>query len=264
MISIFRRFLLVTFCLLAAASSHAQSGPVAAVADLKSSGKLRVGLGLVPTFAMKDPSTGELRGIGVELGRALAERIGVEFVPVTYPSPANIPEGSKTGALDIGFLGIDPARQAVMDFSIPYVQVDATFLFPAGSTYRSFNDVDKPGVRIVTTRNGVEDLALTRLIKVAEIIRVGSAGAGLEALKTGKADAVAIPRPTAIAFAEQLPGSRVWDDRYDVAIHAIGVPKGESGRLNYINEFLSGAKKSGFVQQAMERVGLRGAQVAPD
>jgi polar amino acid transport system substrate-binding protein len=262
--SILHRFFLVTFCLLAATASYAQSGPGSAVADIKSSGKLRVGLGLVPTFAMKDPSTGELRGIGVELGRALAERIGVEFVPVTYPSPANLPEALKSGAWDVGFLGVDEARKAVIDFSIPYVQVDATFLFPAGSTFRTFEDVDKPGVRIVTTRNGVEDLAVTRLAKAAEIVRVDSAGAGLEALKSGKADAIAIPRPTAIAFAEQLPGSRVWDGRYDVAVHAIGVPKGESGRLNYINEFLSVAKKSGFVQQAIERVGLRGAQVAPD
>lgn len=264
MISIVHRFLLVTFCLLAAASSHAQSGPGSTFADIKSSGKLRAGMGLVPTFAMKDPSTGELRGMAIELGRTLAGRLGVELVPVTYPSPGNLPEALKTGAWDIGFLGVDPAREAVMDFSIPYVQVDSTFLVTPGSAYRSLNDLDKPGVRIATTRNGVEDLTLTRLIKVAEIVRVDSAGAGLAALKAGKVDAVAIPRPTALPFAEQLPGSHVSDGHYAIALHAIAVPKGQSGQLNYINEFVSSAKKSGFIKQAMERVGLRGAQVAPD
>jgi polar amino acid transport system substrate-binding protein len=232
--------------------------------SIKSSGKLRIGVGLVPTFATKDPSTGEVRGIAIELGRVLAEGLGVELVPVTYPSPANLPDALKNGAWDIGFLGVDPAREGVMDFSIPYAQVDSTFLVAPGSAYRGVDDLDKPGVRIATTRNGVEDLTLTRLIKVAEIVRVDSAGAGLEALKAGKVDAVAIPRPAAVAFAEQLPGSCVSDDRYAVALHAIAVPKGESGRLNYINEFVSSAKKSGFVRHAMERVGLRGAQVAPD
>ncbi len=239
-------------------------GSGATMMSIKSSGKLRIGVGLVPTFATKDPSTGELRGIAIELGRALAERLGVELVPVTYPGPGNVPEGLKTGAWDIGFLGVDAARQAVLDFSIPYLQVDSTFLFPAGSAYRGLNDLDKPGVRIATTRNGVEDLTLTRLIKVAEIVRVGSAGAGLEALKSGEAHAVAIARPTALVFSEQLPGSRVSDDHYAVALHAIAVPKGESGRLNCVNEFVSSAKKSYLVQQAMERVGLRGAQVAQD
>jgi polar amino acid transport system substrate-binding protein len=232
--------------------------------SIKSSGKLRIGVGLVPTFAIKDPSTGEVRGIAIELGRALAERLGVELVPVTYPSPANLPEALKNGAWDIGFLAVDPAREAVMDFSIPYGQVDSTFLVAPGSAHRSVNDLDKPGVRIATTRNGVEDLTLTRLIKIAEIVRVDSAGAGLEALKAGKVDAVAIPRPAAIAFAEQLPGSHVSADRYAIALHAIAVPKGQGGRLDYINEFVSSAKKSGFIKQAMERAGLRGAQVAPD
>jgi polar amino acid transport system substrate-binding protein len=231
---------------------------------IKSNGKLRIGVGLVPTFAVKDASTGEVRGIAIELGRALAECLGVELEPVTYPGPGNVPEGIKTAAWDIGFLAVDPARAAVLDFSIPYLQVDSTFLFPAGSAHRSLNDLDKPGVRIATTRNGVEDLTLTRLIKVAEIVRVGSAGAGFEALKSGEVDAVATARPTALVFADQLPGSRVSDDHYAIAFHAMAVPKGESGRLNSINEFVSGAKKSGLVQQAMERVGLRGAQVAPD
>lgn len=249
----------------AATSSSPQSGSDSPFADIKSSGKLRVGMGLVPTFALKDAKTGELRGMAVELGRALAERLGgVALVPVTYPSPANLPEALKSGAWDIGFLGIDPAREAVMDFSIPYVQVDSTFLVAPGLVDRSVNDLDKPGVRLAITRNGVEDLTLTRLIKAAEIVRVDSAGAGLEALKSGKVEAVAIPRPVAIAFAEQLPGSHVSDDRYAVALHAIAVPKGQGAQLNVINEFLSAAKKSGFVQQAMERVGLRGAQVAPD
>jgi polar amino acid transport system substrate-binding protein len=248
----------------AATSSHAQSDSSSPFAAIKSSGKLRVGMGLVPTFAVKDAATGELRGMAVELGRALAARIGVEFVPVTYPSPANLPEALKSSAWDIGFLGIDPAREAVMEFSIPYVQVDSTFLVAPGVAYRSVSDLDKPGLRIAITRNGVEDFALTSLIKVAEIIRGDSAPAGLEALKAGKVDAVAIPRPVAIAFAGQLTGSQVADDRYAVALHAIAVPKGQGAQLHDINEFLSGAKASGFVQQAMERVGLRGAQVAPD
>ena len=84
------------------------------------------------------------------------------------------------------------------------------------------------------------------------------------AVIAGKVDAVAIPRPVAIAFAGQVPGSQIAEDRYAVALHAIAVPKGQGAQLNDINEFLVSAKTSGFVQQAMERVGLRGAEVAPD
>ena len=47
-------------------------------------GKLRVGMLLVANHATKDPATGELRGVAVDLGREAARRLGVPFEPVTY------------------------------------------------------------------------------------------------------------------------------------------------------------------------------------
>jgi hypothetical protein len=43
----------------------------------------------------------------------------------------------------------------------------------------------------------------------------------------------------------------------------MAVPKGQAERLAYISEFIEAAKASGLVQQAIERAGMRGAQVAP-
>lgn len=249
----------------AAASSHAPSGPGSTVADIKSSGRVRIGIGLVPTFATKAPNTGELRGIAIELGGALADQLGVELVPVTYPSPANLAEALMAGAFDIAFLGKDPAREAVMDFSVPYLQVDSTLLVAPGLDYRRVDDLDTIGVRIAATRNSIEDFALTRSLKAAEILRVDSSLTGLGALTSGEVAAVAIPRPVAILFSERVPGSHVLDDRYAVGLHALAVPKGRSDQLlDYINEFMIGAKKSGLVERAIERAGLRGAQIARD
>lgn len=232
-------------------------------AQIRSAGKLRIGMGLVPAFAVKDQVTGTVRGMAVEMGRAFADLLGVEPVLVTYPSPANLPDALKQGAWDIAFLGVDHEREAVMDFSVPYAQVDSTFLFAPGTDYAGLGDIDRSGVRIATTRNGVEDLTLTRLVTAAEIVRVDFAGAGFEALRDGKVDAVAIARPAAIVFSERLPGSHVAEDRYATAMHAIAVPKGMGERLDYINTFVNEARASGAIQKAMERVGLRGAQVAP-
>src|SRR5579859_3056017 len=54
-------------------------------ADIVPTGSLRVALPLAPPIiASKDPSTGELKGIGVDLGKDLAARLGVPFVAVIY------------------------------------------------------------------------------------------------------------------------------------------------------------------------------------
>ena len=47
-------------------------------------------------MSTKDPSTGELRGVAVDLSRELAARIGVELVQVPYPRPQCVGHGAST------------------------------------------------------------------------------------------------------------------------------------------------------------------------
>jgi len=89
------------------------------VADLVKASKIRAGLALAPIIATKDATTGELRGVAVDLSRELAGRLGVELVQVPYPRPGAVMAGLKTNAWDIAFLGIDPTRAAEADFSPP-------------------------------------------------------------------------------------------------------------------------------------------------
>ncbi len=244
--------------------ANGQQAPDPRVADIIRAGKLRVGLGVVaPHWAVKDPRTGELRGVAVDVARALATRLGVEMVPVEYPSPTKVLNGLAVGAWDVGFLGVAPSRAALVDFSPPYMQVDATYLVPAGSSIRKLADADRAGVRIAVSGKSVEDIVLTRMLKRAELRRVETVGAGFDLLRAGNADALATPRPTALSFSARLPGSRVLEDHFHATFGAMAVPKGQAGRLAYISEFIEEAKASGLVQLAIERAGVRGVKVAP-
>ena len=227
-------------------------------------GKLRAGIGVVaPHWAVKDPATGELRGVAVELARALAQRLAAELVTVEYPSPPRVLDGLTTDAWDVGFLAIDPSRAALVDFSPAYLQIDATYLVQGGSPIQNVSDADQPGVRIAVTSKSVEEIVLGRLLKRAELRSVDTIPAGFELLRTGNADALAVPRPAALQFSARLPGSRVLGDRFHVTSGAMAVPKGQAGWLAYISEFTEDAKASGLVQKAIEQVGVRGVQVAP-
>lgn len=48
------------------------------IADLMQAGKVRVGL-FPSFFYTKNPATGELQGVGIEIARALAARLGLNF-----------------------------------------------------------------------------------------------------------------------------------------------------------------------------------------
>ena len=243
---------------------YAQQASDPRVADLVRAGKLRAGVGVVaPHWAIKDPATGGLRGVAVDVARALAARLGVDLLPVEYPSPPKILDGLKDGAWDVGFLGIDPSRATVVDFSPPYLQIDATYLVPAGSSIRSITDADQARVRIAVSSKSVEEIVLSRMLKRAELQGVDTVSTGFELLRAGKADVLAAPRPALLQFSTRLPGSLVLEDRFHATFGAMAVPKGQAGRLAYISEFVEEAKASGLVQRAIEHAEVRGVQVAP-
>jgi polar amino acid transport system substrate-binding protein len=244
--------------------ANSQQAPDPRIADLVSAGKLRAGVGVVaPHWAVKDPQSGELRGVAVEIARALAARIGVTLIAVEYPSPPAVLDGLKTDAWDVGFLAIDPSRATLVDFSPPYLQIDATYLVPDGSAIQNAANADRQGVRIAVTRNSVEEIVLSRSIKQAELRSVDTISAGFDLLRAGNADVLAAPRPALIPLSARFPGARVLEDRFHAAFGAMAVPKGKSERLAYITDFIEEAKTSKVVQQAIERVGVRGVQVAP-
>ena len=245
-------------------TAYAQQSKDPRVADLVRTGKLRVGIGLgSPSGAMKNPATGELRGLAVDLGRALATRIGVDFVAVEYPRPGAILEGVQTNAWDVAFLVVDPERAKEVDFAPPHTQSDFTYLVPAGSSIHKVADADQPGIRIAVPRGDGVDLSLTRLLKKAELVRTDTLSAAVELLRTGGAHARAGPRQAVLAESVKLPGSRVLADGFAVISSAALVPKGHAGRLAYVSEFIEEAKASGLVKKIIEDAGLRGVQVAP-
>src|SRR5258708_25349677 len=86
------RFLLMMVVpLVGVTIANAQQVPDPRVADLVRAGKIRVAL--FPPEYTKDPVPAELRGGPfLELARALAARLGIEALPVEYPTPPKVVE----------------------------------------------------------------------------------------------------------------------------------------------------------------------------
>jgi polar amino acid transport system substrate-binding protein len=231
------------------------------VADLVRAGKIRVGL--FPPQYIKDPITGELCGVFVEIVRALGARIGAEVVLVEQPTPRQVVDCLNGGACDIASLGFDPSRVAqVGGFSPPLLQVDYTYLVPARSSICSAVDADHPGVRIAVVRDHASTLALRRILREAEEMEAETVDAAFDLLRAGHVDAWASVRPALLDYSGRLSGSRVLADSYGTNLPALVVAKGQTARLAYLSEFIEEAKASGLVQRAIERAGHAGYQVA--
>jgi polar amino acid transport system substrate-binding protein len=255
-------FVLMTAALLASSSPMPQV-PAAVRAALAPTGTLRVGINYGnPILVQGSPATGDLRGIAVDLGRELARRIGVPVALVPYDAAGKMTDAVKTGAWDVAFLAVDPARADDIGFTAPYVEIEGTYLVPAGSPLRTIEDVDRDGVRVAISAKSAYDLFLSRSLQHAQIVRASSIPASIDLFTSGKLEAVAGVRQALITAAAKLPGSRVLDGRFMVIPQAAGMPKGRDAGARYLREFIEDAKASGFVAESLKRSGADGATIA--
>jgi polar amino acid transport system substrate-binding protein len=260
-----RRAVLRRSALLALAVGAGAGVPAAASAQAPDlpTGRLRVGMDLGNVaFASRDPATGELRGVTVDLGRALAARLGEPFEPVVYDNGAQLTAALRTGAFDVTHQALDSEPAAGLDFGPVIVEVDNTYLVRGDSPIRRAADADRPGVRITASRGGAPGLFLERNLKQATLVPADTGAAAFELLRAGQADAYAANRQILLAGARELPGSRVLDDRFLVVQRALGVPKGRPGLLAAVTAFSREALASGLVRDAIARSGAEGIQAA--
>ena len=101
-----------------------------------------------------------------------------------------------------------------VDYSPAIIELDYTFLVPAGSTIHGLADLDRPGMRVAVVRNHASTVTLTRMLKQATFVYGESLDSTFELLRAGNAAAFASIREMLVKYSARLPGSRVVDDRY--------------------------------------------------
>ncbi|HSN21994.1 MAG TPA: ABC transporter substrate-binding protein [Usitatibacter sp.] len=228
------------------------------------SGTLRIGVNYGnPVIAQKDPSGGDPRGVGPELGRELGRRLGVPVAYVTYDTAGTMADAAKAGAWDVAFLANDPARASEIAFSAPYVQIEGTYMVRRDSPLRSIADVDREGIRVAVGDKTAYDLFLSRHLEHAKLVKAPTSKAAIALFLSGNLDAVAGVKNPLVAAAQRDPGLRVIEGNFMVIGQAAGVPRPRENAARYLSAFIEEAKKSGFVARALAASGVGDATVAP-
>ncbi|HSE50330.1 MAG TPA: transporter substrate-binding domain-containing protein [Terriglobales bacterium] len=263
-----RRILVAAFLLAASVLAAAQSAaPAAAVKDLAPTGQLRAAINLVNTvLVQRDPATGKLNGISVELAQELARRLGVPLEYVIFEGAGKEFDSAGGGTWDIGFFAIDPRRSDTVDFTAPYVEFDGGYMVRVGSPVRTLADVDRLGTRIAVGQGSVYDLYLTSKLKNAELIRVqpASLSSVVETFTRDQLEVAAFIKIPLAQYVKSHPKLRLVRGSFMDIDQAIATPKGKglAGR-KYLAAFVEDMKDSGFVEDLLRRSGATDVSVAP-
>ena len=165
----------------------AEDVPRNAVTDLAPTGRLRAAINFGNSvLAQKDPASGEPRGVSPALARELARRLAVPVEFVAFDAAGKVFDALRTGAWDVAFLAIDPARAAGIDFTAPYVVIEGTYIVPSSSPLRAIEDVDRDGVRIAVD-GGVPTTSTSREVEACHADPRAERGRGPRSLPQGSA-----------------------------------------------------------------------------
>ncbi|HWE75390.1 MAG TPA: ABC transporter substrate-binding protein [Stellaceae bacterium] len=224
------------------------------IAELAPTGVLRAGVNLSNFLLVtgKSPS-GDPEGVSPDMARELATRLGVPVKYVTFPSPGELADQAGKNVWDIGLIGAEPQRAETIAFTAAYVEIEATYLVPAGSRLQTIADVDAPGVRIAVPGRSAYGLWLDRNIKHAEMVRADSIGAATERFMRDKLDVLAGLRPGLLADLEKLPGARILEGKFSSVQQAIGTAKKNTAGAAFLSDFVEEAKASGLVARLIEK-----------
>lgn len=220
--------------------------------DLAPAGILRAAINLGnPVLAQGTPE--EPSGITVDIAREVAARLGVPVEFRCFDAARKSFEALTSGAADLGFLAVEPARAAEVAFTAPYVIIEGVFAVPDSSPFGSPADLDRAGVRIGVKQGSAYDLYLTRTLEHATVVRGTD---GVTAFEEHGLDAASGIRQPMTAYVAARPGLRLIPERFMQIQQAVAThPDRRPETIAFLGDLVEELKANGFVADALKRSG---------
>lgn len=227
--------------------------------DLAPGGVLRASINLGnPVLAQGTPTAPT--GVTVDIAREVAARLDVAVDFVCFDAARKSYEALLAGDADLCFLAIEPARQAEIAFTAPYVLIEGVFAVSQGSPLTTSADVDRAEVRIGVKRGSAYDLFLSRTLRHATVVR------GDEGVDTFLAEGLEVGagiRQPVTRFVASHPSLRLIDDPFMQIQQAVGTGKNKRPQtIGYLRDLVEELKASGFVADSLRRA-RQSVAVAP-
>ena len=171
---------------------------------------LRIGVVQAPPWFLKDPATGNWSGFGYSVGKAMAETLGVDLVPVEVTWGSAI-AALQAGKIDIMYvLDATPKRALAVDFPAqPLLYYALAVLGREDLEMENWSDLNKEDIKISVTQGTTMERYVTKHLPKATILRFPSNGESVAAFQSGRVDAVSLFHPPLIAMQKKMGKGKI-------------------------------------------------------
>ena len=201
----------------------------------------------------------KLVGIDIEIGEAIAEKLGMTLEVTDIAFDSIIP-GVQAGKYDIGMAGmtVTDERLEEVSFTTSYATGVQVVIVKDGSSITSVDDLFVDGANnVIGTQSGTTGfLYATWDIEDAGLGTVKSftkATDAVEALKNGQVDCVILDNQPALALVAANEGLSILDTEYAVEDYAIAINKENTELLEKVDGALKELIADGTVQSILDK-----------
>jgi ABC-type amino acid transport substrate-binding protein len=224
------------------------------LAEIQDSGEIKIGVKFdVPPFGFENPQTGDVEGFDVDLGKAIADELGVEPNYIEAISDNRIPF-LEDGTVDVilSTMTITEERDLEIDFSEVYFIARGRVLVPGGSDIGGIEDLGS-GDRVCTALGSTYADTIAEDAPEADLRLVDDYSACLELLQNGAVDAVSTDDIILTGMIIQDDSLRMVGRSFTTEPYGIGIPEGDRQLKGFVDEVLADYKEDGRWDAAYEK-----------
>ena len=230
----------------------------ATLAELKKKGKVIIGVKFdVPLIGLKNPVTGSLTGLDVEMGKIIAKAIygtdkgTVEFVEAISANRLPFVKDNKVDVM-LSTFSITDARKKEIGMAGPYYIAGQDLLIYKVEL-NNIKSIADMGGRKVCAQTGSTSINNIKIgAPTAVILDLPTTANCVEALKDGRVDAVSTDDLLLAGFAEKNPQLALVGKQFSVERYGVGVKFGDDAFRSYINDVIETSYKDGSWKKAVE------------
>ena len=200
-----------------------------------------------PPFEIGTPNDPDFAGYDIDLGRDLAERLGLtpEFQDTSFDT---IFRNTAAGQFDIAIAAstITPGRQKTVNFSDPYYEAQQALVVPEGSDIQGPEDLAGKIVAAQDATTG--ETYANEETDAAEVRGFPEGPDAIAAVVTGQADASIVDEPVSADAVEKTPGIELAATIPTNELYGIAISKDNPELLDAVNAVLQEMKDDGTIQ----------------
>jgi ABC-type amino acid transport substrate-binding protein len=231
-----------------------------ALTRIQRTGVIRAGWATWFPWSFVDSKTNKLVGIGPEVMEELANALGNVKIEWIADNWATLVAGLQADKFDVTYpLGVTLPRAMACDFTDDTTREGITFLIKKKDTtkFKSFDDVDQPGVKIAVTLGSNGDLYAAKFFKKPEIVRLKSSPEGVMAVVLGKADAYSAPASQIVDAMKTHKEIAPIKGSFALGKNAMAIRQGDQSFLNWLNLFIADMKETRTLDRILQKYGTK-------